>query len=191
MKLNLRWITIPLFVVLITIFIVVFLRNHSRSGNVKVTQAPSTKAEVKKPIRPVAGAAAILPPDPKTLQKVPSHPMAASFGKSPDRATAEPSKLLEILQFYRQEFGTFPTGEDNASIMNALTGNNPSGLPIFPSNHPRISKDGYLLDAWGKPFFFHMISSQYIEVRSLGPDGIIFTEDDILVPKRSESSQAR
>jgi hypothetical protein len=189
MKLNLRWIAISAVVVLLAILGVVALRNHSRSGNVKVTQAPSTKAEIKKPIRPAVGAAAILPPDPATLQKVLSHPMAVSFGKSPDRAATEASALLEILQFYRQEFGAFPTGEDNASIMNALKGNNPSGLPIFPADHPRMTKDGSLLDAWGKPFFFHIISSQYIEVRSLGPDGIIFTEDDILVPKRPDSTQ--
>ena len=191
MKMNLRWVGTALAVVLITIFIVVIFWNHSRSGNQKVAKAPTTKEQAQKPIRPAAGAAAMRPPDPATLQRVPSHPMAVSFGKSPDLAAAEPSTLLQILQFYRQEFGTFPTGEDNANIMYALMGNNPSGLPIFPTNHPRIAEDGSLRDAWGTPFFFHMISSQHIEVRSLGSDGVIFTEDDICVPKRPESPQSR
>lgn len=187
MKKNLRWVAIPTVVVLLAILAVVVLRNDSQRATEKVAEAPTTPKQVQKPIRPVAGAAAVLRPDPATLQKVPSHPMAVSFGKSQDHATAEPSTLLVILQFYRQEFGSFPTGEDNASIMNALTGNNPSGLPIFPADHPRIAEDGSLHDAWGKPFFFHMISSQHIEVRSFGPDGVIFTKDDILVPKRPDS----
>jgi hypothetical protein len=187
MKLNLRWVAIPAAVLLLAILAVVVLRNDSRRVTENVSKTPTAAAVVQKPIRPAAGTAAVLPPDPATLQQVPSHPMAVSFGKSPDLAAAEPSTLLDILQFYRQEFGSFPTGEDNASIMNALTGNNPSGLPIFPTKHPRIAEDGSLRDAWGKPFFFHTISSQYIEVRSLGPDGVIFTEDDILVPKRPPS----
>jgi Type II secretion system (T2SS), protein G len=187
MNSNLRWVAIPAAVVLLAILTFVAFRNHSRRAPGKITEAPTTTKPVQKPIRPAAGTAAVLRPDPATLQKVPSHPMAVSFGKSPDRAAAEPATLLEILQFYRQEFGSFPAGEDNASIMNALTGNNPSGLPIFPADHPRIAEDGSLRDAWGKPFFFHMISSQHIEVRSLGPDGVIFTDDDILVPKRPDS----
>lgn len=187
MKKNLRWVTIPVVVVLLAILAIVVLPDHSQRAPEKVAETRATTKQVQKPIRPVAGAAAVLRPDPATLQKVPSHPMAVSFGKSPDHATAEPSTLLAILQFYRQEFGSFPTGENNASIMNALTGNNPSGLPIFPADHPRIAEDGSLRDAWGKPFFLHMISSQHIEVRSFGPDGIIFTKDDILVPKRPDS----
>lgn len=183
MKKTLRWLAIPAASVLITIFLVVIFRKDPPAEN----EAPALTEKPGKPARPAAGAVAALPPDPATLQRVPSHPMAVSFGDSPELAASEPSVLLEILQFYRQEFGAFPTGEDNASIMNALKGNNPSGLPVFPAKHPRIAEDGGLLDAWGKPFFFHIISSQHIEVRSLGPDGIIFTDDDIVVPKRPES----
>ena len=36
------------------------------------------------------------------------------------------------------EFGCFPAGQENSDIMNALTGNNPGKLPVFPRNHPRI-----------------------------------------------------
>ncbi len=177
------WMVAILFsVVSITAFLVVISVKEPRTE----TEPQARAEEAMKPVRPAPGAVAVLPPDPASLQRMRSHPMAVSFGQSPDLAAAEPSTLLEILQFYRQEFGSFPAGEDNAAIMNALRGNNPSGMPIFPSKHPRISKDGSLLDAWGKPFFFHVISSQHIEVRSLGPDGEIFTEDDIAVPKRPD-----
>ncbi len=191
MKLHLRWVAILITVVFIIIFAVIMIRNDSRTETNEAKEAQAPRKSLQKPIRPSVGAAAVRPPDPANLQNLPSHPMAVSFGKSPDRAAAEPSTLLQILQFYRQEFGSFPTGEDNTSIMNALKGNNPSGMPIFPADNPRIAKDGSLLDAWGKPFFFHTISSQHIEVRSLGPDGVIFTEDDICVPERPESPQGR
>lgn len=103
-----------------------------------------------------------------------------SFGKNPELAAKEPATLLEILRFYRMEFGTFPAGQENHDIMHALTGNNPDNLPIFPREHQRIDAAGNLLDAWGKPFIFHPVSSQLLEVRSKGPDGEIFTEDDIV-----------
>jgi hypothetical protein len=185
-----KW-AIPIDFVFTTILVVVIFRNDSRTESGDLTKAQTHTEQAQKPIRLAAGSPAVRPPDPSRLQKVSSHPMAVSFGKSPGRVAEECSILLEILQFYRQEFGAFPTGEDNASIMNALKGNNPSGLPIFPSEHPRFAEDGSLLDAWGKPFFFHTISSQQIEVRSLGPDRIIFTDDDISVPMIPESPEAR
>lgn len=67
-------------------------------------------------------------------------------------------------------------------MMNALRGGNARQLPIFPRTHPPLDAQGALLDAWGKPFVFHLLSSQDIEIRSSGPDGEIFTEDDLLVP---------
>jgi len=71
-------------------------------------------------------------------------------------------------------------GQENSDIMNSLTGNNTGKLPIFPRNHPRIDSAGRLLDAWGNPFVFHPVSSQQLEVRSLGPDGEIFSDDDLV-----------
>ena len=128
------------------------------------------------------GSVAVLPPDPDEVRNVPSHPLAVSFGENPDQAASEPATLLEILRFYRMEFGAFPAGQENHDIMNALTGNNPGKLPVFPRRHPRIDARGNLLDAWGNPFIFHPLGSQHLEVRSKGADGEIFTDDDIVVP---------
>jgi hypothetical protein len=126
---------------------------------------------------------AVLPADASALQQVSPHPLAVSFGENPNLATKEPAMLLEILQFYRMEFDSFPAGQENHDIMNALTGNNPGKLSIFPRKHPRIDAAGNLLDAWGKPFMFHPVSSQHLEIRSHGPDGEIFSSDDIVVPQ--------
>ena len=129
-----------------------------------------------------AGSIAIRSLPKENLSPEPCHPLAVSFGADPALAQREAEILLEILTFYRKEFGTFPAGQENADIMRALTGNNPRRLPIFPREHSRMDASGNLLDAWGKPFVFHPISSQYLEVRSCGPDGEIFTADDIRVP---------
>lgn len=134
------------------------------------------------PAAPTRGAVATAALGEEALAKEPSHPMAVRFGNDPALAAKEPALLLEILEFYRKEFGAFPAGQENADIMRALTGNNPRRLSIFPRKHPRMDASGNLLDAWGKPFVFHPISSQHLEVRSCGPDGDIFTADDIRVP---------
>ena len=95
---------------------------------------------------------------------------------------------MEIFNLYRARFGSFPSGEDNPQIMNALMGANPEKLPIFPLKHPRLSADGALLDAWKSPFFFHLISSDHMEIRSPGPDQEIYTPDDIVVSNKPQES---
>ncbi len=118
------------------------------------------------------------------LAAVTPHPDAVAFGRDPSAAGKEPQQLFRLFEFYRETFGGFPSGEGNAHFMNALRGANPERLPIFPESHPRLNREGELLDFWGSPFFFHQISSDHIEIRSPGPDREIFTEDDITVPNR-------
>jgi hypothetical protein len=120
-----------------------------------------------------------------------SHPSAISFGSDPSKASDEAAQLFRLFDFYRESFGSFPSGEGNAQFMNALRGNNPDSLPIFPNKHPRLSSDGEILDFWGKAFFFHQISANQIEIRSSGPDRELYTPDDIVAPQlRSESPAA-
>jgi hypothetical protein len=178
------------FIAAITAALFIALIPYLRSSHETRDQAAEAPASVRPP--PVSpGAVATAPPDPSALQNVSPHPLAVSFGENPDLAVQEPAILLEILQFYRMEFGSFPAGQENRDIMNALTGNNPDKLPIFPSKHPRIDAKGNLLDAWGNPFVFHPVDSQYLEVRSHGPDGEIFTDDDIVVPRPVTAPSSR
>lgn len=92
--------------------------------------------------------------------------------------------VLDLLRAYRGRFGVFPTGEDNAAIVRALTGSNEAGLVILPRGHAALSPSGELLDRWGMPFFFHLISRDHVEVRSAGPDRELHTADDILESSR-------
>lgn len=172
--------TIPLLAVLIGLSWVALILIR-RSSDETSHQAAARQAPIITPT-PAPGAVAMVPPVEDKLQNTPPHPLAASFGENPELAAKEPAMLLEILEFYRMEFGTFPAGQENRDIMHALQGNNPDKLPLFPIKHPRINAAGELLDAWGQPFVFHPLSSQSLEVRSCGPDGEMFTPDDIVVP---------
>jgi Type II secretion system (T2SS), protein G len=158
-------------------FIAVFLPKEKIHP--AVTPSPTANP---KPTKASSDQIATTPLAVSELQSTSSHPLAILFGKNPTLAKSEVKTLAEILQFYRMEFGSYPAGQENRDIMNALTGRNPQKLAIFPRQHPRLDANGQLLDAWGHPFHFHPISSQHLEIRSLGPDGEIFTTDDIVTP---------
>lgn len=67
----------------------------------------------------------------------------------------------------------------NEEIVRALAGANPLRLVFLPSDHPAIDARGRLCDRWGTPYFFHPLSATNIEVRTAGPDGRLFTADDL------------
>jgi hypothetical protein len=37
------------------------------------------------------------------------------------------------------------------------------------------------VDRWDTPYFFHQMSASHMEVRSAGPDKMLWTSDDIVV----------
>jgi len=141
------------------------------------SQASSTTTVPSSPARPATRA-----PRLEELQKISPHPDAVSFGQG--KPEDEPAKLLELFEVYRREFGAFPSGEDNLQMMHALCGANPRKLGVFPLDHPRLDSQLGLLDAWDRPFVFHQISSEHLEIRSIGQDGELFSADDLVVPGR-------
>lgn len=76
-----------------------------------------------------------------------------------------------------------PTLELNEDITRALTGANPEGIVLLPSDHPAIDGQGRLCDRWGTPYSFHPLSTATIEIRSAGPDRKFFTNDDLQWPR--------
>lgn len=134
-------------------------------------------------VKPGPSQIAMQPPKAEELAKVPPNPMAGGIGSGKVPPDREIALVLELFQVYRREFGSFPAGETNAQFLNALRGNNPGKLPVFPLEHPRLDAKGNLLDSWGHPYLFHPVSRERLEIRSAGPDGIIFTDDDLMVPK--------
>ena len=93
--------------------------------------------------------------------------------------------VLDLFAHYREKFGGLPSGEDNAQIVNALTGNNPLRLALIERAHPAINRSGELTDRWGTPFFFHLISRDALEIRSGGADRTLWSDDDLLIQSPS------
>lgn len=85
----------------------------------------------------------------------------------------------EIIRFHSRVFRSIPSGGENVDIMRALTGGNSKKLALIPPDHPSLNEKGELVDRWGTPFHFHPVSSKILEVRSAGPDKILWTDDDL------------
>jgi hypothetical protein len=82
---------------------------------------------------------------------------------------------------YGSTFSGNPVGS-NPEIAAALNGENPKQIKfIDPENGLRINGQGELVDSWGTPFFFHQLSATDTEVRSAGPDRIMWTADDLVI----------
>jgi hypothetical protein len=85
-------------------------------------------------------------------------------------------KTSASLRDYRLAFKQNPVG-NNAEITRALSGKNSRGTRYLPPD-AHINDKGQLTDHWDQPVFFHQISSALMEVRSAGPDRIMWTADD-------------
>lgn len=91
---------------------------------------------------------------------------------------------LQILQsilegFRRVNDGANPVGGLNEEIVEKLCGKNSKRVAVFPVGHPSIDSEGRLRDRWGTPYFFHPVSRTLLEIRSAGPDGKLWTKDDV------------
>jgi hypothetical protein len=125
-----------------------------------------------------------------TSPRSPSVNLAANAGAvQPVTATVPPLDIPPeiVLQNVRHAitqfgamFGGNPTGT-NPEITAALAGNNPKQINfIQPEAGMRVNSSGELVDTWGMPLFFHQLSGTDTEVRSAGPDGKMWTPDDLV-----------
>ena len=67
----------------------------------------------------------------------------------------------------------------NEEFAAALRGKNRAGLRFLPDDHPAFNAAGQIVDRWGSPLFFHVESVDRVDVRSAGPDGEMWTGDDL------------
>jgi len=98
--------------------------------------------------------------------------------------------LQMLIQTYAQIFDRVPFGGENAEITAALRGGNAKGLALLDPEESPMNDRGELLDRWGNPWVFHSISSQRLEIISRGPDGKLWTDDDIGELTRTGNAQA-
>ena len=86
--------------------------------------------------------------------------------------------LEELFAAFQRFVGSVPEGGLNDEIVAGLLGGNEKKLVFLRNGHPKLNEQGELLDRFGTPYYFHPLSSDEIEIRSAGPDGLLFTEDD-------------
>ena len=82
-----------------------------------------------------------------------------------------------VIHNYRTAFGQNPVGT-NPEITDALSGKNSKSINFVAESGLRVNGNGEMLDGYGTPFFFHQISGQEMEIRSAGPDRVMWTFDD-------------
>ncbi len=85
-----------------------------------------------------------------------------------------------MLRDFRTRLGENPEGT-NAEIMKEVMGRNRVQARLGPPEGQQLNEKGELLDRWGAPYFFHQLSMNEMEVRSSGPDGAMWSDDDIVV----------
>jgi hypothetical protein len=147
-------------------------------------KSPATSATHKEPAAPGQSN-----PNVSATPAVPSAPakplpyIIGSADAPP--ANIDPQIVLENMRRavinYGSTFSGNPVGT-NPEIAAALNGENPKQIKfIDPEKGLRINGQGELVDPWGTPFFFHQLSATDTEVRSAGPDKIMWTPDDLVI----------
>ena len=70
----------------------------------------------------------------------------------------------------------------NEDLTRVLSSEDFLGDAALPATHPAL-RNGQLIDRWGRPWLVHPLAGDLIQVRSAGPDGKLFTADDLVAPK--------
>jgi hypothetical protein len=142
--------------------------------------APDTAAAPSAAQNPVtAPPATAAVPSIKATAAASSLPIGA---RPPDVRTdyrADLDNVRLMLRDYRTLMGENPVGS-NAEIMKAVMGGNPKRARLGPPEGQNVNASGELVDRWGTPYFFHQISANQMEIRSAGPDGVMWTTDDVV-----------
>ncbi len=130
-----------------------------------------------------AKSAEVLPePAPSSDAVAQATPVGAATAIT-DPSGLAPEIVLENMRAtvrqYAAAFGGNPVG-NNLEITQALEGHNPKGIHFLKlEGGLRQNEAGELIDSWGTRYFFHQLSAQEMEVRSAGPDRIMWTADDL------------
>jgi hypothetical protein len=168
-----------------------FLRPGSRVGNPAPFPpagaphpfASSVTLRIPASTRPPGGRVESLANPPGSLEP-PNAPPARGAAPVPNESVPSPEAVIRhvrmVITQYNGLFGENPVGT-NEEITRALLGNNPRQVNFLSQETDRLTANGEWLDPWGTPYFFHQRSGQDLEVRSAGPDRIMWTADDLVV----------
>ncbi len=132
-------------------------------------------------------AAAVPPPVPAApANPTPATPLVAGAAPEQPPPGVPPEIAVQnvrrAVRQYGAMFGGNPVGT-NPEITAQLAGKNPKGVNFINADAGmRVNEKGELVDSWGTPLFFHQLSGTDTEVRSAGPDKVMWTSDDLVSP---------
>ncbi|HEV7404192.1 MAG TPA: hypothetical protein VGO11_14725 [Chthoniobacteraceae bacterium] len=107
---------------------------------------------------------------------VPRQPQPPTIPEA-EAIRADLDGVRSMVRDYRSLFRENPVG-NNAEIMQAIMGGNKKGAQLGPPEGQKLNAAGELVDRWGTPYFFHQLSKSDMEIRSAGPDRVMWTADD-------------
>ena len=154
-------------------------RTPSRStGSAEVSRGPpepatnATVASAPRAIEPAPVSRLPVPPAPAPVEALP-----AELAGLPAATVLE--NMRTVFRLYSSTFGGNPVGT-NPEITRALQGDNPKQINFLKADGNRVNAAGELVDIWGTPYFFHQLSGTEMEIRSAGPDRVMYTADDVV-----------
>ncbi len=98
---------------------------------------------------------------------------------APRDARIDVDKVRLMMRDYHTLTGENPVGT-NAEIMKSIMGGNSKEATLGPPEGITLNGKGELIDQWSTPYFFHQLSKDVMEIRSAGPDKVMWTADDIV-----------
>lgn len=152
----------------------------SSTGSQTIARTPTAAASA--PI----GQEQLVAPDatsvaPPAAQVPPSSSVAVP--ETPELSSLPAQTVLDNMRItirqYAAAFGENPVGT-NPEITSALQGANPKQINFLKADGNRVNAQGELVDVWGTPYFFHQLSAHEMEIRSAGPDRVMYTGDDLV-----------
>lgn len=161
-----RKLWLPIVAVLVGVGLVLQQRRNSDPVKHDATPASPVKSVVIESTKPLPGDALLV-----------------EYGSTNSTAREDLRQVLRVFSsalilVKQADVRHYATNEDLAEF---LRGNNPNQLAMVSASSPLFDQDGRLLDRWGNPLVVHPVSSGKIELRSAGPDGVAWNDDDVMV----------
>lgn len=174
-------------------FIIAAIGWHLASGPLSLSSmeqppSPVPPAAVSAPLIPriqlPSGDVKVLPAGPEGWVEVTEFVQLSQQLNRPEQTPKDDLEILHTLLdgFRRSKAWTNKPASENEEFIAPLCGKNPFRLVFITSDHPALNERGQLLDRWGAPYHFHRESGDHLHIRSAGPDGALFTSDDIMDP---------
>jgi hypothetical protein len=169
---NVRGVLVVVFAALLAALVWQLWPDHEPKLSRPDADRPAAAVPAARPAVPAAPVSPT-PPEPRST-------LADRLNAPATDIRSDLRVVSEIFAAYRTNFHENPVGT-NAEITALLTGKNPLLLALVPPDLPAINPRGELCDRWGQPFFFHQLSGTQMEIRSAGPDRVMWTDDDVVL----------